>query len=150
LGMKSTARFVGVLEQTGRLKRENELFANLELEDRKSRLPEAAFDFYAPVFLGFRQLNVERWPATPLYRITFAHPRDASTKSLPLKVTLERSTDENVDLDFKVIAVADADGNQQPNGVVLLKLQTLKDEYGYWLDTGIFSISTRAGDAPRR
>jgi len=55
-----------------------------------------------------------------------------------------------VDLDFKVIAVADADGNQQPTGVVLLKLQTLKDEYGYWLDTGIFSISAWPGDAPRR
>jgi hypothetical protein len=150
LGMKSTARFVGVLEQTGRLKQENVLFANLELEDRKTRLPEATFDFYAPVFLGFRQLGVERWPATPLYRITFAHPRDASAKALPFKVTLERSTDENVDLDFKVIAVADADGNQQPNGVVLLKLQTLKDEYGYWLDTGIFSISARASDASCR
>jgi len=24
-------------------------------------------------------------------------------------------------------------------------LQTLKDEYGYWLDTGIFSISARSG-----
>lgn len=150
LGMKSTARFIGVLEQTGRLKRENVLFANLELEDRKTRLPEATFDFYAPVFLGFRQLGVERWPATPLYRVTFAHPRDASAKALPLKVTLERSTDESVDLDFKVIAVADADGNQQPGGVVLLKLQTLKDEYGYWLDTGIFSISARSGDAPPR
>lgn len=150
LGMKSTARFVGVLEQTGRLKQENVLFANLELEDRKTRLPEATFDFYAPVFLGFRQLAVERWPATPLYRVTFAHPRDASAKALPLKVTLERSTDENVDLDFKVIAVTDSAGNQQPNGVVLLKLQTLKDEYGYWLDTGIFSISARSGDAPRR
>ncbi|MBK8183606.1 MAG: virulence factor SrfB [Candidatus Competibacteraceae bacterium] len=150
LGMKSTARFVGVLEQTGRLKQENVLFANLELEDRKTRLPEATFDFYAPVFLGFRQLGVERWPATPLYRVTFAHPRDASAKALPLKVTLERSTDENVDLDFKVIAVADAAGNQQPSGVVLLKLQTLRDEYGYWLDTGIFSISTRSGDVPRR
>jgi len=149
LGMKSTARFVGALEQTGRLKPENVLFADLDLEDRKTRLPEATFDFYAPVFLGFRQLGVERWPATPLYRVTFAHPRDASAKALPLKVTLERSTDENVDLDFKVIAVADADGNQQPNGVVLLKLQTLKDEYGYWLDTGIFSISTHAGDSPR-
>ncbi|MCK7576844.1 MAG: virulence factor SrfB [Chromatiales bacterium] len=56
LGMKSTARFIGVLEQTGRLKKENVLFANLELEDRKTRLPEATFDFYAPVFLGFRQL----------------------------------------------------------------------------------------------
>jgi len=150
LGMKSTARFVGVLQQTGRLKPEDVLFANLELEDHKTRLPEATFDFYAPVFLGFRQLNVERWPASPLYRVTFAHPQDARSKSLPLKITLERSTDEQVDLDFKVIAVADADGNQQPTGVALLKLQTLKDEYGYWLDTGIFSMSTWSGDAPRR
>ena len=62
---------------------------------------------------------------------------------------VERSTDENVDLDFKVLDVSDAAGNQQPSGVVLLKLQTLKDEYGYWLDTGIFSISARTGDAPR-
>lgn len=149
LGMKSTARFIGVLQQTGRLKQEDVLFANLELEDPKMRLPEATFDFYAPVFLGFRQLNVERWPASPLYRIAFAHPQDARTKTLPLKVTLERSTEENVDLDFKIIAVADADGNQQPTGVVLLKLQTLKDEYGYWLDTGIFSISA-VSDMPRR
>jgi hypothetical protein len=150
LGMKSTARFIGVLEQTGRLKQENVLFANLELEDRKIRLPEATFDFYAPVFLGFRQLAVERWPATPLYRVTFAHPQDARARALPLAVTLERSTDENADLDFKVAGVADADGNQQPGGVVQLKLQTLKDEYGYWLDTGIFSISARSGDVPRR
>jgi len=150
LGMKSTARFIGVLQQTGRLKQDDVLFANLELEDRNTRLPEATFDFYAPVFLGFRQLNVERWPASPLYRITFTHPQDARTKALPLKVTLERATDENVDLDFKVIAVADADGNQQPTGITLLKLQTLKDEYGYWMDTGIFSISTWPGDAPRR
>ncbi len=149
LGMKSTARFIGLLEQTGRLRKRDELFANLELEDRKTRLPEATFDFYAPVFLGFRQLNVERWPATPLYRATFAHPQDARAKALPLKVTLERSTDENVDLDFKITEVADADGNQQPAGVVLLKLQTLKDEYGYWLDTGIFSISTHASEPPR-
>lgn len=150
LGMKSTARFVGVLQQTGRLKSEDVLFANLELEDRKTRLPEANFDFYAPVFLGFRQLNVERWPASPLYRIAFAHPQDARTKALPLQVTLERSTEDEVDLDFKIVAITDADGNQQPNGVVLLKLQTLKDEYGYWMDSGIFSIAPWPGDAPRR
>lgn len=150
LGMKSTARFVGTLQQTGRLKTEDVLFANLELEDRKTRLPEATFDFYAPVFLGFRQLNVERWPASPLYRIAFAHPQDARTKALPLKVTLERSTEADVDLDFKIVAVTDADGNQQPTGVVLLKLQTLKDEYGYWMDSGIFSIAPWPGDAPRR
>ena len=148
LGMKSTARFVGVLQQTGRLKKEDVLFANLELEDRKTRLPEATFDFYAPVFLGFRQLAVERWPATPLYLIRFAQQQDARARSLPLKVTLERSTEENVDLDFTIAGVTDADGNQQPNGVVQLKLQTLKDEYGYWLDTGIFSVSTIEAPMP--
>jgi len=148
--MKSTARFVGVLQQTGRLKPDDVLFANLELEDRKTRLPEATFDFYAPVFLGFRQLNVERWPASPLYRVTFAHPQDARTRALPLKVTLERATGRKRGSGFQ----GDRRGGcrRQPatdrRGAV--KLQTLKDEYGYWLDTGIFSISAWPGDAPRR
>jgi hypothetical protein len=74
--------------------------------------------------------------------VALAQPQETHARKLPLKVTLERSTDENVDVDFKIAGVADADGNQQPGGVVQLKLQTLKDEYGYWLDTGIFSIST--------
>ncbi|PIE82975.1 MAG: hypothetical protein CSA09_04080 [Candidatus Contendobacter odensis] len=146
LGMQSTARFIGLLEQTGQLKHNNVLFANMDLENRKARLPEATFDFYAPVFLGFRQLNVERWPASPLYRTTFTHPRDARAKALPFRVTLEQSTDEAVDLDFKITDIIDADGNQQPGGVVTLKLQTLKDDYGYWLDTGIFSISAYSSD----
>jgi len=139
LGMKSTARFVGQMEQTGRIKQENVLFADLELEDRKTRLPEATFDFYAPIFIGFRQLGVERWPATPLYRVNFAHPQDARNKALPLKVTLERATDED-EQDFRITDVTDAQGNPLPRSTALLKLQTLKDDEGYWLDTGIFSI----------
>jgi hypothetical protein len=141
LGMKSTARFVGQLEQTGRIKQENVLFANLELEDRKTRVPEASFDFYAPVFIGFRQLNVERWPGTPLYRLNFAQPQDARRLDLPLKVTLERAMDgEDDEQDFRIIDTTDTAGNPVPRGTIALKLQTLKDEEGYWLDTGIFSI----------
>jgi hypothetical protein len=56
LGMKSTARFVGVLEQTGRLKKDNVLFANLELEDRKD--PAAGSD------LRFLRAGVSGLPAT--------------------------------------------------------------------------------------
>ncbi|MCP5424400.1 MAG: virulence factor SrfB [Gammaproteobacteria bacterium] len=141
LGMKSTARFVGQLEQTGRIKQENVLFANLELEDRKTRVPEATLDFYAPVFIGFRQLNVERWPGTPLYRLNFAQPQDARRLQLPLKVVLERAIDEEGDeQDFRIIDTTDSNGNPVQRGAVVLKLQTLKDEEGYWLDTGIFSI----------
>ena len=36
--------------------------------------------------------------------------------------------------------MSDAAGNQQPSGVVLLKLQTLKDEYGYWLIPASFDF----------
>ncbi|MEE4379617.1 MAG: virulence factor SrfB [Candidatus Competibacteraceae bacterium] len=141
LGMKSTARFVGQLEQTGQIKQDNLLFANLELEDRKTRVPEATFDFYAPVFIGFRQLNVERWPATPLYRVNFGQPQDARRLALPLKVTLERALDdEGEEQDFRIIDTTDEQGNPLPRGTVTLKLQTLKDEEGYWLDTGMFSI----------
>ncbi|NJN48251.1 MAG: hypothetical protein HC808_19200 [Candidatus Competibacteraceae bacterium] len=141
LGMKSTARFVGQLEQTGQIKQDNLLFANLELEDRKTRVPEATFHFYAPVFIGFRQLNVERWPATPLYRVNFGQPQDARRLALPLKVTLERAMgDEGEEQDFRIIDTTDAQGNPLPRGTVTLKLQTLKDEEGYWLDTGMFSI----------
>jgi hypothetical protein len=136
--MKSTARFVGEMEQTGRIKKENVLFANLELEDRETRLPEATFNFYAPIFIGFRQLGVERWPATPLYRVNFAHPQDARNKALPLKVTVERATDED-EQDLRIVDIRDAQDNPLPRDTVLLKLQTLKDEEGYWLDTGIFS-----------
>ena len=55
--MKPTAHFVGMLEQTGRSKKDNVLFANLELKDRKAQLLKAIFAFYAPVFLNFRQLG---------------------------------------------------------------------------------------------
>jgi hypothetical protein len=141
LGMRSTARFVGEMEQSGRIIHDKVLFANLELEDRRTRLPEATFDFYAPVFIGFRQLDVERWPGTPLYRLGFAQPRDARQRALPLKVTLERvTTDEGDDQDFSIVDTVDAHGDPLPRGTVVLKLQTLRDSDGYWLDTGIFSL----------
>jgi hypothetical protein len=54
-------------------------------------------------------------------------------------VTLERATDED-EQDFRITDVTDAQGNPLPRSTALLKLQTLKDDEGYWLDTGIFSI----------
>ena len=77
LGMKSTARFIGVLEQTGRLQAENVLFANLELEDRKTRLPEATFRFLRAGVPGVSATERRALAGSPLYRITFAHPQDA-------------------------------------------------------------------------
>jgi hypothetical protein len=145
LGLHSTARFVGVMEQTGRIKKEHVLFNDLDLEDRSTRLPEVQFDFYAPVFLGFRQLPIERWPATPLYMVRFGESADPRSLALPLQVTIERSLEED-DQDFRIVDVADDSGEFVPRGTVVLKLQTMKDDYGYWLDTGIFTTPRQAGE----
>ncbi len=142
LGLRSTARFVGEMEQTGRIKKEHILFDDLNLEDRSARLPEVKFNFYAPVFIGFRQLPIERWPATPLYIVKFGPTTDPRSLALPLQITLERSVDEDDedDQDFRIVETCDANGDLLPRATVVLKLQTMKDDYGYWLDTGIYTI----------
>jgi hypothetical protein len=40
----------------------------------------------------------------------------------------------------QLVDTVDAHGNPLPRGTVVLKLQTLRDSDGYWLDTGIFSL----------
>ena len=100
--------------------------------------------FYAPTFVGFRQLPVERWTATPLYYLEFDNPQQASRLQLPLTVTLERADpdegDEARKEDFKIVEIEDAEGDTKPPSIVSLRLQTLKSEAGYWLDTGILAL----------
>lgn len=141
LGLRSTAKYVGVMEQTGRIKKEHILFSDLDLEDRSGKLPEVKFDFYAPVFIGFRQLPIERWPATPLYIVKFGQSYDPRSLALPLEITIERSMDDDEnDQDFSILEACDTNGDFLPRNSVVLKLQTMKDDYGYWLDTGIYNI----------
>lgn len=138
LEVKSTARYVGEMGQTNQIQAAKVFFANVDLEDRKRRVPDHTFDFYAPTFIGFRQLNAERWPATPLYRVDFGNPDNAKKLALPLKVTLERVMDDS-DEDFRVAEVSDSNGDSLGPKAINLRLQTLRREYGYWIDTGIFS-----------
>lgn len=138
LTMRSTARFIGEMEASGQIKQARVFFGDIDLDDAKRIIPPHTFSFYAPMFIGFRQLDVERWPATPVYRLDFTNPQEARRRPLPLRVTIERLPDEE-DRDFKIFEVtevSDADGNSG-RGLVTLRPQTLKDEHGYWVDTGI-------------
>lgn len=133
--MKSTARFIGEMESSGQIKKSQVFFANMDLDDRQHALPTHTFDFYARTHIGFRQLEVERWPATALYRLDFADPNDARTRDLPFKLTIERATEDDEE-DFRLTEATDAEGRPVPKPV--LRLQTLKNADGYWVDTGIF------------
>ena len=141
LELRSTARFVGEMELSGEIRKEKVFFANLDLDDPRAALPSHSFDFYAPVFIGFRQLPVERWPATPLYRLGFA-TSDAMARArerLPYKVTLERVSEEDEE-DFRIVEITDREQGPVLPRELELRLQTLKTADGHWLDTGTFTI----------
>ena len=146
LRMRSTARFIGEMEISGQILNDRVLFSDIDLEDGKASVggEMATVNFYAPMFIGFRQLPVERWPATPLYHLEFANPQSAARMSLPLRVTLERAEAEDDDEvkkeDFRPVEIEDGEGATLRTSDVVLRLQTLKSEAGYWLDTGIVAV----------
>ncbi len=140
--MVSTARYIGEMEQTGQIRTSKIFFENIDLENRKRRLPTHTFDFYKPIFIGFRQLAAERWPATMLYRVDFKNPNDVQRYALPLRITIEQTPADGDwefnDEDFQITDVTDANGEQIARMPVMQRLQTLRTDAGYWTDTGVF------------
>lgn len=143
LGMKSTARFLGRMELSGQIRN-----ANILLEEPDRKVPpggRVAFrmEFRAPVFLGFRQLPLERWTASRLYMAEYANPDSVQRLALPLTLTIERVQidEEKPDAEalregFVIEEIVAANGDPVPKSMVRLRLQTEKSEAGYWRDTG--------------
>lgn len=156
--MKSTARYVGEMDRSGQILADRVLFSDIDLDSRSAR-PEdtATIRLFSPVHIGARQLPLERWTTTPLYRLDFANA-NAQLAASPLRVELKKADvddtdDEGVRPDvaaanamvresqreqFDVDRVEGRDGDELKNSVVVLKLHTLGFEDDYWLDTGAF------------
>ncbi len=141
--MRSTARYIGEMEINGEIR--HELFSNIDL-DSQATAPPCEIAMESAIFIGFRQLPIARWTATPLYYLEFRNPDELPRLPRPLKVTLERQDpkreeDREASLeDFRISEVIDAEGNDRRRSVTL-RLQTLKSEAGYWLDTGVLRLS---------
>jgi hypothetical protein len=143
LSMRSTARYIGKMDNNGQIREENVVLRNLDLDGPPTQDVAFKIAFQTVTQLGFRQLPIARWTATPLYLMEFANPDDAHRMDLPLIVTVAR---REIDPDaaesemqretFMVDEVVDASGATQRNGDVRLRLQTIDDQDGYWRDTG--------------
>jgi len=143
LSMRSTARYIGKMDNNGQIREENVVLRNLDLDGPPAQDVAFRIAFQTVTQLGFRQLPLARWTATPLYVMEFANPDDAHRMDLPLTVTVAR---REIDPDapeaemqretFMVDEVTDASGATQRNGDVRLRLQTIDDQDGYWRDTG--------------
>jgi hypothetical protein len=153
--MKSTARFIGEMDTSGKIGDDRLLFADVDLDQRKSdRDQRASLKMYTMLHLGARQLPLERWMTTPLYRLDYASP-SAQRRKPPLTVTFERADheddDEKVTADsalrrealreaFTITEVEDADGDPMKPADLRLRLHTLGLDDEYWIDTGLFRI----------
>jgi hypothetical protein len=147
---RSTARFFGKLDNHGRLPSADVFYDNLNLDDPDYQIPDdKRFEFRTRMSLGFRQVPEEWWPATRLYTIGYRTPADAERLNarVPLHVSLEvggkvgkdTMTGDSFRLDpaFRVASIEDHDGSDLGTRGLRLRLQTLGDEQGYWVDTGI-------------
>jgi hypothetical protein len=150
LQMKSTARYIGRMEISGQIRDQGVLLADVDLEKRPATREAAEFTmtFAAPTFLGFRQLPIERWPATPLYALEFANPESVPRMALPLRLKIRRADldpdapgQEERREDFRIEEIEDAEGTAMRRTDVEIRLQTMKSEAGYWRDTGIVGMA---------
>lgn len=147
LRLKSTARHIGEVDESGRLWDSKVWFRDVDVDSTKEPLREHKVQFSAPISVGFRQVGVERWPTTRFYMINFSSEdaRRASVRKTPYTLTLkleipEQDPDKIIDLDeggLIIEEVVDAAGETVPKSHVCAQLQTLPMDEGYWLDTGM-------------
>jgi hypothetical protein len=146
--IKSTARYIGRLLGADTIRTDDIIFSQ---EGRSVATESKPLIVSAPMFIGFRQLRLDRWPGTPLFFLDMAedHPgRQAAP--MPWSVTFRRnepSPDDPVakqELDLEnlwVDRVVDQAGNEVAKDLVRLRLQTMRNIDGYWLDTGTVTIA---------
>jgi len=154
LGLRSTAKFIGRMENDGRLFNDKILFENIDLDAKGPRQEQRpTFKFQTQMRLGYRQLPLERWTASPLYQLRIKPGPDASAVKKPVTLTLERANydvvdDDDADAliksesmkeDFRIADAVDATGRDVSRQIELI-FNTLDNDQGYWLDTGILSI----------
>ncbi|MDR2422993.1 MAG: virulence factor SrfB [Deltaproteobacteria bacterium] len=151
-------RFIGMLDGHGRLSAEHVWFNNVDLDSGREIESNCEIDFNAPVPVGFRQLNCSRWTTTRLYSLDYRSPEDQkrAVGRLPYLVSIEFTMAEQDEEEgrskkspiirrtegtLKVASVTDKTGQSLAHGTVIIRLQTLRDDNGYWLDTGTLENS---------
>ena len=152
LHLTSTARYIGEMDINSQLKRPKVWFeVDVESKDGTEQSRQVAFS--GPLSIGYRQLDTERWPTTRYHLLAFASEEARSRASGRLPYTVEvrlrvedvwddaPRTDDDKERrsegEFSIDAITDNQGRSVDRRDLEIRLQTLKLDEGYWLDTGI-------------
>lgn len=136
---RSTAHYIGLIDDEGHIKDQDLYFREVDLEAEEYQIPDDAIPFRNKMHLGFRQLPLDRWPGTRMYVLDFSRDEAAERwrKQTPLMVKIEKSARaKGSPEDLVIKEVVDKDGTTVPPRDLNLRLQTMKESDGYWIDTG--------------
>jgi hypothetical protein len=153
LAMRSTANYIGVIERDGKMRDGSVLFA-ADAVQTKIEPQTAEVNWFAPMPLGFRQLPIERWVATPMYRIKPTASSSFQAIQKPVTIILERELPEELEdyesrnfsaseaqkEELRIVEATARDGANVTRSFGLF-LDTLANEDGYWLDSGILNVT---------
>ena len=152
LRLSSTARYIGEMDINGQLRRPHVWFeVNVDNKEGVELSRDVAFS--GPLFIGYRQLEAERWPTTRYHLLDFTseEARSRASGHLPYTVSLRlrvadvwddndsrgsEDKDRN-EGDFIIDTVRDRNGRSVQRQDLEIRLQTLPLDEGYWLDTGV-------------
>jgi len=132
---------------------ENLFFDGVNLETHRKDEMAQVFKFASPVYIGFRQLSVERWKTTPVFYLSFSSQEAAARAvqlGLPYTVQLNYRRPEHAETDgdanyanegiMEILEITSSTGQSVPTRDLSLTFKTLWDVEGHWLDTGLFDL----------
>ena len=146
----STIRYIGLLDNNNVIKDSNLYYSEIDLDNEDYDFPDTEFEVRGAMRIGFRQLNVERWVASPIYLLTIENDeikRRLAINGTVLKVVLgvknksSLSNSQESAENFYIKSVSASDGRScRRNEDIKLTLNTMVDaglgETQYWLDSG--------------
>ena len=149
----STVNYIGPMRLDRQILGVDLFFNGANLDTDREDEMEEVFQFASPVYLGFRQINVDRWKTTPMFYLTFSSQEAASravTNGLPYSITLNyrrpgASETDGVEVFqnegiMEIAEIISANGTSVSNRDIEVIFKTLWDVEGHWLDTGLFEL----------
>ena len=132
----STLRFMGMLDKNNAIQDAAVYYRDIDLDNEDYELPDATFEVRSVIRLGFRQLETDRWPASPLYTLSIEDEslrERLAAKGEVLNVSLQLDkTRESGPESFKL--------GVGPKSKLKFRLNTMVDSglgvSHYWLDSG--------------
>jgi hypothetical protein len=138
----STVKYIGRMDENGIIKKNNIYYSEVDLDNPDYTFPDISFEMRGPFQLGFRQFNIERWSASPIYILSFRNKmagKKLYEAGEPCRIELgqeKKSRNENFDIKHvkaDSVSIRPKDIKLQFN---TLTRMGISESSHYWLDSG--------------